>query len=546
MYTPRRDSRAERQNNRVFKSERSHILWWSNCSSTSVIPRRWLEPAFLSCAVALTRFAFRSHYLYDIDSVNFGLALDRFDPHAHQPHPPGYFLYVCLGRLFNAWFHDANTSLVALSIAASCATVVLVWMLAREWFGSRAATCAGIIFLVSPLAWFHGTVALTYSVEAFFSALVGYLCWRVYAGSFGFVVPAAVALGIAAGIRPSGLLFLAPLFLFSLLRAPRKEIVRGLAALAVTLLAWFVPMIRACGGLDGYFGPLISLWRMVPSTATVFNSSPANSIARICTIGCIFGLCFGAAAILLFRRSSGSSAANRRKAVFTWIWIGPALLFFSFVFLKFVNSGYLLLLLPPICAWLGFRASEAYTGVTWPQPLKIAIAGLGIALNVLIFLCAPVYCSYREVRRFEKELDGIRSALPQIASSKDTVIIGFDSHFLGYRHAGYYLPDYLTAQFPEVRLTEGTRVFTMQHRDTRLASALPVNSYVKFVLFPLPSEENEYREYVREIRGRFHPGDLHTVYAGGREFITGEMADLSRLIPVAATLDSPCTDLDCP
>ena len=39
-----------------------------------------------------------------------------------------------------------------------------------------------VIFLFSPLSWFHGTVALTYIVEAFFSALVGYLCWRVYSG----------------------------------------------------------------------------------------------------------------------------------------------------------------------------------------------------------------------------------------------------------------------------------------------------------------------------------------------------------------------------
>jgi hypothetical protein len=65
---------------------------------------------------ALTRFAFRSHYLYDIDSVNFALALDRFDPTAHQPHPPGYFLYVCLARFIRLIFRDANTSLVAISI----------------------------------------------------------------------------------------------------------------------------------------------------------------------------------------------------------------------------------------------------------------------------------------------------------------------------------------------------------------------------------------------------------------------------------------------
>jgi hypothetical protein len=41
------------------------------------------------------------------------------------------------------------------------------------------------------------------------------------------------------------------------------------------------------------------------------------------------------------------------------------------------------------------------------------------------------------------------------------MIAGFDSHFLGYRHAGYYLPDYVVVQYPEVKLSSGTRAFAM-------------------------------------------------------------------------------------
>ena len=78
------------------------------------------EIALLATAVAVTRFVFRSHYLYDLDSVNFGLAIGRFDPRVYQPHPPGYFLYVCLGRVLNFLFHDANLALVVISILASC------------------------------------------------------------------------------------------------------------------------------------------------------------------------------------------------------------------------------------------------------------------------------------------------------------------------------------------------------------------------------------------------------------------------------------------
>src|SRR5260370_335081 len=162
---------------------------------------RWYVCAFVVCAIALTRFLFRSHYLYDVDSVNFSLALDHFDPIVYQPHPRGYFLYICVGWVVNAVFHEPNTAFVAVSILASCGTGLLIWLLAREWFGGKAALFAGLIFLFSPLCWFHGTVALTYIVETFFSALIGFLCWRVYSGYQRWLIPASVALGLAAGFR---------------------------------------------------------------------------------------------------------------------------------------------------------------------------------------------------------------------------------------------------------------------------------------------------------------------------------------------------------
>ena len=124
----------------------------------------------------------------------------------------------------------------------------MIYVLADRWFGRNAALFAGLIFLFSPLAWFHGTVALTYIVEAFFSALTGYLCWRIYCGAARFILPGAMVVGMAAGFRPSSLLLLGPLLLFSFRNANRKQAAAGIGALALTLLAWFIPMIRIGGG----------------------------------------------------------------------------------------------------------------------------------------------------------------------------------------------------------------------------------------------------------------------------------------------------------
>lgn len=491
------------------------------------------DVAVLTAATGLTRFAFRSHYLYDIDSVNFALALKRFDPGAYQPHPPGYFLYVGLGRLVNLIFHDANTALVAISIFFSCAAVAAIYVLTENWFGRSAASFAALIFLCSPLAWFHGTVALTYIVEAFFSASVGYLCWRVYGGAGRFVLPAAMLLGVAAGFRPSSLLFLGPLFLFSLGGVGSKPAVGGIGALVLTVVAWLAPMIRISGA-KSYISSLVSLWLTVPAKGSVFNSSVANSVVRAFVVAGIYFLCFGCAALLPAWRPGTSDHGDRRKTLFTRVWIAPGLLFFTFVFLKFVNSGYLLILMPPICAWLGLRAAEWYRHLRVGRPLKmLSIAGCA-AVNTAIFLWAPFYFSYREVRLFEAELRNIIATLPRVAPPGETMIVGFDSHFLGYRQAGYYLPEYLTVQFPEVRLGAGTSVFAMFDRDTGVKSRLVTTSIRNFVFFPLPSDDTEYSEYVAGVLRRLPAQDLRLISRGGHEYVMGPIRDLPLLFPASA------------
>jgi len=503
-----------------------------------MVYREKLSLVVLMSAVAVTRFVFRSHCLYDLDSVNFALAMQRFDPRVHQPHPPGYFLYICAGRLLNIRFHDPNTALVVLSVLASCGVAVVIYKMTLDWFGPPAAQFSGIIFLFSPLAWFHGIVALTYIVEAFFSGILGYLCWRIYCGRAGFILPAAIVLGASAGVRPSSLVFLAPLFLFSLRNATLKGRWMGLAGLALALTAWFVPMIAASGGFPAYFDALASLWRMVPSQSTVFNSSPANSIARAFTILFIYLLTFGTASLAPIAALVSRTPADPRKKNFTFVWIGPALCFFTFGYLKFVNSGYLLLLCAPACLWLGSWASEWYKTSVWRKWSKLTVIVVGIAVNVFIFVASPFYCSYRQVQRFEAELESITTALPKVASSRDTLILSFDSHFNGFRHAGYYLPDYQTVEYPEAHLKEGPRIFSMHGRDTQLVTALPAIPYTRFVLFPLPAGAS-YKEYIQKVIDQLPGKSLDTVKMGGHEFLTGKISDLPLLFPEARLATRP-------
>ena len=487
----------------------------------------------LTAAVALTRFLFRCRTLYDLDSVNFALAIKRFDPSVFQAHPPGYYLYSRIGWIFNLFFHNPNDSLVALSILSSCGLVILIYLFALEWFGLRAARFAALLFLFSPLCWFHGTVALTYIVGALCSGLVGYFCWQLNSGRKGYLVPAALALAFAGGIRPSELIFLAPLFLYSLRRLDLKRILLGLLVTALATLAWFVPMIVAGGGLNAYFGALFALWHMVPGKKTVFNSSPAYTIVRACLVIFIYALTFGAASLAPLAAKHAPPPVDREKVRFTLFWITPALCFFTFIFLVFINSGYLLLLTVPACLWLGLWTAAWYENARLGKSWKLAAIVACAAINTAIFLFAPLYCSYRSVLQFRAELKNIQTTIPRFGPPSSTLIVSFDSHFLGFRHAGYYLPQYHVLEYPEVNMGHGFVAFTMFDRDTRLISRIP-GPYTEFVLYPLPAQGLQFKKFLAKVVAKFPAHDLKEANVNGHIYITGPIRDLRYLFPMLA------------
>ena len=80
-----------------------------------MLSRTTKDCAWLVLAVAATRYLFRTETPYLLDSINFILGVTEFDPARHQPHPPGYYLYIQTVRLLQFVWSDPHTALVALS-----------------------------------------------------------------------------------------------------------------------------------------------------------------------------------------------------------------------------------------------------------------------------------------------------------------------------------------------------------------------------------------------------------------------------------------------
>ncbi len=133
--------------------------------------------------------------LYNWDAVQFALALREFDVAKHQPHPPGYLLYVALGRLLNASLGDPTLAYVALAMLFSAGSTFVLYALARRLYDRVTALVAASLLAVSPLFWFYGSVGLTYAGEAFAASVVAWFAYATLGGSARHLYWGALALG---------------------------------------------------------------------------------------------------------------------------------------------------------------------------------------------------------------------------------------------------------------------------------------------------------------------------------------------------------------
>jgi hypothetical protein len=409
--------------------------------------RDFILPFSLFVITVLTRIPFMSKYLYHWDSVQCALALEKYDVTVHQPHPPGFFLYVMLGRLFNLFIEDANTLFILISILFSGLTVVAIYYLGRELFHEKLGIIAAAIAITSPNMWFHGEIAFIYIVDSFFTTVIAFFCWKTYKGEHKYVWLAAIALGIAGGMRIYTLIFLFPLWIFSLKGMPPKKILASFVVLGIVCALWSVPMLHMTGGWNAYkeayrelliFTAVLGVERQ--SALMRLYSTP---ILKFVIYGVGAGIfILGLAAYDIIRRKQ-LTILSRKKIVFFLLWLLPSLLFYLWVGLHSGIPGYALIILPALfiltAASLEYFSNtlKQLTGRNFFTSMTLSI----IVINICLFFFSNFQTSYREIRNHDRNLSIMIDAIMKF-NSDNTAIFVEPYIFYGFRHFQYYLPDY--------------------------------------------------------------------------------------------------------
>ncbi len=360
----------------------------------------------LSLLTVLSRLPYRARMLYNWDAVQFALAIKEFDVAKHQPHPPGYFLYVLLGRLLDGLLNDPNAAYVALAVLFSGATTFVVFFLARALYDRLTAVAASSLLAVSPLFWFYGEVGLTYAGEALLASAVAYLAYQALHGSERHVYLSAFYLGLAGGMRQSILLLLFPLWLGCVMigRRSLRTLLLGLGAMAAAVLTWFLPMVWLTGGLARYIEAFSELLSSVVGPTSVFGAETVDvTLAQFryllaSTVVGLGPLLLILLALPFYRRRHGWGRAEW----FLLAWIAPPVAFYALV--HFGQAGYVLTFLPALVILLS-RVLVTYLQAQ-AQRLSRPEARWALVSSVLLALVLTNGAFFVSAKPLPRDFDG--------------------------------------------------------------------------------------------------------------------------------------------
>ena len=391
--------------------------------------------AALALIFALAHVPFLATSLEDIDSVNFALGVRDFDVATHRPHPPGYPVYIALGKIATAiagFGVEAPPSVIEaralamLSLLAGLLAIVCLYaVFACLGEGSEndsnrppwrsldvSAIAATAIAASCPLFWYLAVRPMSdlpgLAIASMAQASLLLAWWRQRPGAGGdrrltpaataasgrMIVIGALLAAISIGVRSQTMWLTVPLLVLVLF----DRIGRGVAGALIGAgtmfvaggLAWGIPLLVASGGLGPYLaalgtqagedftaGEMLYLTRDPRAAAfavvrTFVDPWDAPALAAIVLVLAALGIAY-----LLLRD-------RRSLAAVTAIAVPYAVFHLLFQDTSFVRYA---LPLVPVVAFLAVR------GVSLVSPALVPVAAALISIAA-VAIAGPVLVAY--------------------------------------------------------------------------------------------------------------------------------------------------------
>lgn len=472
--------------------------------------------ALLALIFALAHAPFLATSLEDIDSVNFALGVRDFDVATHRPHPPGYPVYIGLGKLATAlagFGVDAPASAIearALSVLSLLAGLVAIMCLYRlfaclaEVRGTTqpapaptqrsmdvSALSATVIAISCPLFWYLAVrpmsdlPGLAFALAAQACLLLAWcrqrpaddgdrrLCSQALRASGRMIVAGAFLAGLAIGVRSQTLWLTLPLLVVVLFDRIGRGVAGALLGSSVMFasgaLAWGIPLLVASGGWNAYLAALGTQAGEDFSAGEMLYTNPSPRAAAFALVrtfvhpwdatwlAIVVLVLAGAGVVQLLLRDRRSLAPLIALSV-------PYLIFH----LLFQDTSFVRYALPivPVIAFLAVRGVALVSAAAVPVAAAVvSIAAVAIASPVLVAYAAEQSPTVRVLRAMKAET---RNTQPGALAMHQTFVRPLEAEEVGF---AVQLPSP-----PRLEWLELGKYWSSGHTDTVWFLADPVRS----------------------------------------------------------------------
>lgn len=293
------------------------------------------------------RIIFLSPWLEDWDSVQFALALDNFSVTLHQPHPPGYPIYILLTKILDSIFRNDNLSLTLLSAIFSSLSCIPLFLLLKQMTNKIVALLGILIFIFTPVEWTLSEVGLSNIPGMFFTILTSFWLFKGIKQK-NYLYMASFLAGISLGVRLAEYSILISLLILVLLfRKNARETITSITLFLMGVLIWLIPLILITG-----FNEFINLYTNQASyianhDSLISYSSFTDRLKRIWDLfilGYSRSFIFIIAIILI---SLGKNNLRGHSSLFTFVWLFSYLIPLIFLY-NLEVPRHILPLLPPL------------------------------------------------------------------------------------------------------------------------------------------------------------------------------------------------------
>jgi len=436
----------------------------------------------LAALVFATRWVLWPRYLVDWDAVAFADALREFDVTCNRPHPPGFPLFILLGRAAQLVISDPARALSFVSTLASAAAVPLLYGLGLRWLGRAWARVWVAWWATQPLLWYYGPLQLTYPLEAFTTLGLVLLWTRQDERGGGSGALAGGLFGLALGVRMSTLAVLGLVFFARWLRRDGRWKISSAAGFVAGVLAWMLPAAWCSGGWtayrtashytgEGFFvseSALSGNWAMVWEHARRLweiltqVAGPAFEIGHA-KVGLELLLILAGLLLVVARRPRHPAVRDAA------LWLGGTVAYL--ILFHMGQSGYLIAILPPLglLALYPCRAMlRSWDGrpMGWSRVGGVAVALLFVLWHGTVFIGGDGPASLDAVRKTDYAWERYTTVTREHFDPAETVLFCFGA----YRQAAWYLPEYrsviatLLYRNPDQFPIETQNVHWSQHR----------------------------------------------------------------------------------